>query len=271
VNTTDATDKTGSRWLSIARQLIADHRAGTRFEPFAAASGVRTLADAYAVQREHVRLQQAVSGSFRAGYKIGLTSRQMQNMCGINSPVSGVIMSDRVLSTPLELSASRFGRLGLEFEIAVRMGRDVRRTDDAVSVGDIGKAVDAVCAAIELVDDRSCDYGKLDVLSLVADNSWNAGIVRGAWLQQWGELADMEGTVSANGTEIARGFGRDVLGHPFNPLAWLANHLADNDTYLRAGDIVMTGSIIKTHFPATSTYYQFNVEGLGQVSCQVNL
>jgi 2-keto-4-pentenoate hydratase len=265
------TDKTSSRWLSIARQLLADHRAGTQFKPFAAANGVHNLSDAYAVQNEYVRMQQDVSGSSRAGYKIGLTSRPMQKMCGINCPVAGVITSDRVLSTPLELSASRFGRLGLEFEIAVRMGRDVRRTDDAVSVVDIANAVDAVCAAIELVDDRGCDYDTLDVLSLVADNSWNAGIVHGAYLRQWGELSDIEGIVSANGTQIGRGFGRDVLGHPFIPLAWLANHLADNDTYLRAGEIVMTGSFIKTHFPSTSTCYQFNVEGLGQVSCQVNI
>jgi 2-keto-4-pentenoate hydratase len=271
MSTGDATFQSGSKWRSIAHQLISEHRAGIQFRPFAAVNGVVNLADAYCIQREYVRLQQSMADSSGAGYKIGLTSRQMQKMCGINSPVSGVITSDRVFNTPAELQGARFGRLGLEFEIAVRMGKDVRRPDDELSIVDVATAVDAVGAAIELVDDRRCDYDTLDVLSLVADNSWNAGIVHGAYSQQWGDLSAMEGIIFADGIEIGRGFGRDALGHPFIALAWLANHLADDGTYLRAGDIVMTGSLIETQFPSTSTYYEFNVEGLGQVSCRVNL
>jgi 2-keto-4-pentenoate hydratase len=253
----------------IARKLVADHQAAKRFEPFAASSGICSLRDAYSVQGEYVRLQGTLSSFGTAGYKVGLTSRQMQAMCGIDSPVSGVIMSDRVLNNPAELDGSRFGRLGLEFEIAVRMGKDLPPDGRELTLSDVAVAVDGVCAAIELVDDRGCDYSTLDVLSLVADNSWNAGIVHGAFCSGWPELAESEGIVLANGIEIGRGFGGDALGHPFIPLAWLANHLVDLNSFLRAGDIVMTGSLIKTQFPSVSTRYQFSVEGLGQVTCQV--
>lgn len=260
-----------AKWRSIADRVFSDHRAGHRFEPFASASGVHDLAAAYAVQREYVHLQQSAAGTSTAGYKIGLTSRQMQDMCGIDSPVAGVVSADRVFRTPAEIDGSRFGRLGLEFEIAVRMGKDVPRTGGVLSLGDVGAAVDAVCAAIELVDDRHCDYKTLDVLSLVADNSWNAGIVCGTFAPQWSELADVEGIALAGGVELGRGFGRDALGHPFIPLTWLANHLADSGTFLRAGDIVMTGSLIRTHFPAVTTEYRFDLRGLGHVSCRVDL
>jgi 2-keto-4-pentenoate hydratase len=138
-------------------------------------------------------------------------------------------------------------------------------------VADVGNAVDAVCAAIELVDDRQCDYSELDVLSLISDNSWNAGIVHGPFAKRWSELSELEGIVFANGAEIGRGFGRDALGHPLIPLAWLANELVDAGGFLRAGEIVMTGSLIKTRFPLINTQYRFVVTGLREVCCRVNV
>jgi 2-keto-4-pentenoate hydratase len=264
------TEARRSFYRETAQQLMADHQDGKTFVPFASFVGLRDSADAYAVQREYVLLQQTPSGSSSAGYKVGLTSQKMQRMCGIDSPVSGVILSHKIWDTAAQLKASQFVRVGLEFEIAVRIGRDLRRAGDRLSAVDVARAVDAVGAAIELVDDRGCDYATLEALSLVADNSWNAGIVCGAFEHEWPDLAALEGIVLANGVEIGRGFGADVLGHPFMSLAWLANHLADNDTCLRAGDIVMTGSLIKTQFPAETTQYQFTIEGLGQVSCRIS-
>jgi 2-keto-4-pentenoate hydratase len=62
-----------------------------------------------------------------------------------------------------------------------------------------------------------------------------------------------------------------VLGHPFHPVAWLAGHLAAQGGGLRAGDVVMTGSIVTTKFPARPTSYRFDLEGLGSVAATVVL
>jgi 2-keto-4-pentenoate hydratase len=255
---------------ALANRLIADHRDGKRFVPIALAFGIGDISAAYAVQREYVRLQLSQSGARAAGHKIGLTSKQMQSMCGLDSPVRGVIASDRVLSSPATLDGSGFGRLGLEFELAVRMREDLPAANNPFALDEVCAAVDAVCAAVELVDDRSCDYGTLDALSLIADNSWNAGVVHGEFQHAWPDLGAVEGVVRANGVEIGRGYGRDVLGHPFAALAWLAGQLTETGEFLRAGDLVMTGSIVRTQFPAVPTLYEFEVRGLGQVSCQVN-
>jgi 2-keto-4-pentenoate hydratase len=67
------------------------------------------------------------------------------------------------------------------------------------------------------------------------------------------------------GAELARGHGADALGHPFVPLAWLANHLAAKGRQLRKGDIVMTGSIVTTRFPTAPFTYRFDVAGLRSV------
>ena len=251
-----------------AEMLMGTHASGAPFAPFAAAFGIADLADAYVVQRAFVRRQMQARQAGAAGYKIGLTSKRMQAMCGIDSPIAGVVLADRVHASGARLDAQAYGRLGLEFEIAVRLKRDLA-PQSPPSLAEVAAAVGAVCPAIELIDDRGADYRALDVQSLVADNSWNAGIVLGEFVPAWPDLAAVEGEVSVDGRALDRGSGGDVLGHPFHPVAWLAGHLAALGGGLRAGDVVMTGSIVTTKFPDQPTSYRFEVAGLGSVTATV--
>jgi 2-keto-4-pentenoate hydratase len=255
--------------IKAAEALMAEHGSGAQFQPFAAAFGISSVADAYAVQREYVRLQVQARGAAPVGYKIGLTSKRMQDMCGIDSPIAGVVLADRVHASGASLKASAYGRVGVEFEIAVRLKRDLVPSGDVPTLAAVAAAVDAVCPAIEIVDDRSADYRALDVLSLIADNSWNAGIVLGEFVRAWPELTTIEGVASVDGKAVDRGSGRDVLGHPFHPVAWLATHLAEQGARLRAGDIVMTGSLVTTKFPDRPLAYRFDVTGLGSVELTI--
>ncbi len=251
---------------SVADWLMREHASRRRFEPFAARSGSYTLARAYDVQRQYVARQAAARNVARAGYKIGLTSPSMQAMCGIDTPVAGVVLADRVHASGVRLAHADLVRFGIEFEIAVRLGRDLAPIDRAFTLADVQGAVDAVAPAIEIVDDRHCDYKTLDVCSLVADNAWNAGIVLGQFCSTWPELADVVGQVSVDdGGVLDQGRGRDVLGHPLLPVVWLANHLAGEGGSLLAGEVVMTGSLVTTKFPAGPGHYRFDVSGLGAV------
>jgi 2-keto-4-pentenoate hydratase len=255
--------------IKAAEALMREHGRGAKFEPFAAAFGIASVADAYAVQREYVRLQVQARGAGPVGYKIGLTSKRMQDMCGIGSPIAGVVLADRVHASGVSLKASAYGRVGVEFEIAVRLKRDLVPSGDVPTLADVAAAVDAVCPAIEIVDDRSADYRALDVRSLIADNSWNAGIVLGEFVHDWPELRTIEGIVAVDGKAVDRGSGSDVLGHPFHPVAWLATHLAGQGAGLRAGDIVMTGSLVTTKFPDRPVAYRFDVTDLGSVELTI--
>ena len=129
--------------------------------------------------------------------------------------------------------------------------------------------VEGICAAIEVVDDRAADYSHLDVRSLVADNSWNAGIVLSSFATQWPDLEGMLGKASKDGAPIGEGYGRDILGHPFNSLAWLNAQLASRGGSLRRGQVVMTGSVMKTVFPVEPASYRFEFAGLGVVEVRV--
>jgi 2-keto-4-pentenoate hydratase len=174
-----------------------------------------------------------------------------------------------VHQTGATVRRSDFGRLGLEFEIAVRITSDVPATGAPFTAATIAPHIDGVCAAVEIVDDRSADYAKLDVLSLVADNSWNAGIVLSEFATKWSDLERVLGRATKDRVAIGEGHGRDILGHPFNSVAWLNAQLASRGGGLRKGQIVMTGSVMKTVFPTEPADFRFEFAGLGAVEVHV--
>jgi len=252
----------------VARQLLQEHALGQAYRNLDRQSGVTDLPSAYAVQRSFVGLLAHEAGA-PAGYKIGLTSLRMQKMCGIDQPVAGVVFASRVHRSGARLEARRYGRLGLEFEVGVRLGEDLPPALSPFAMDRVARAVDGVSAAIELVDDRRADYKSLSVFSLVADNSWNAGAVLSEFRTSWPDLTAVKGTVYRDGKEVDSGHGRDVLGHPFEPLTWLANHLARSGGGLRAGEFVLTGSLVTTRFPTEPQAIRYELEGIGTVECSV--
>jgi 2-keto-4-pentenoate hydratase len=250
-----------------AETLLAEHKANAVFKPLGP-QGPATIADSYDIQQKFVRLLRSEHGD-TVGYKVGLTSETMQKFCGIGHPIAGVVLATRAHRSGATIRRVEFGRLGLEFEIAVRIKSDVPATDKPYTAAMIQPHIGGVCAAIELVDDRSADYANLDVLALVADNSWNGGIVLGDFAPKWPDLEDVLGTATKDNVAIGEGHGRDILGHPFNSVAWLATHLASRGENLRAGQVVMTGSVMKTVFPMEDAVYGFSLNGIGNISVDV--
>ena len=250
-----------------AQSLLAAHKANVRFTSLGAPDKPATISDAYDIQDSYVALLRGEHGD-AVGYKVGLTSATMQKFCGIDHPIAGVVLASRVHPSGASVRRADFGRLGLEFEIAVRLKSDVPATG-AVTAAMIAPHVGGVCAAIELVDDRGADYGNLDVLSLVADNSWNGGIVLSDFVAKWPDLEPVVGRATKDQVAIGEGHGRDILGHPFNSVAWLATQLNSRGAGLRAGQVVMTGSVMKTVFPDADANYRFTLDGIGHVDVQV--
>jgi 2-keto-4-pentenoate hydratase len=251
-----------------ADKLLAEHKANIRFKPLGPPEAPATISDAYDIQDKYVALLRSEHGG-EVGYKVGLTSATMQTFCGIDHPIAGVVLARRVYRSGANVRRSDFGRLGLEFEIAVRIQSDVPVTSRRCTAETIRRHVGGVCAAIELVDDRSADYANLDVLSLVADNSWNGGIVLSEFATTWPDLESVLGRATKDRVAIGEGHGRDILGHPFNSVAWLATQLASRGVGLKADQVVMTGSVMKTVFPQEDANYRFDLEQIGFVEVQV--
>jgi 2-keto-4-pentenoate hydratase len=220
------------------------------------------LAEAYSVRREFEGIEQRRGRGAVAGYKIGLTTPIMQQLCGVEEPCYGAIFASEVHHRRADLSTRDYCRLGIETEIAVRLGEDLPQGGDAERVAG---AVESCMAAIELLEDLRHDYKRLTAAAMVAGNVWNAGVVLAAPVTDWRrlDLAEATARLTINGREIGHGRGGDVMGSPLNALAWLANKLAEAGTPLRAGMIVMTGSMVPIQFPAPGDRAVVAVDGLG--------
>jgi 2-keto-4-pentenoate hydratase len=251
-----------------AETLLVEHETNTTFKAFDRPHAPVSISDAYDIQDKFVNLLRPEHGN-AIGYKVGLTSETMQKFCGIGHPIAGVVLANRLHRSGATIRRAEFGRLGLEFEIAVRIKTDVPPTATPLSVEKIAPYIGGVCAAVELVDDRAADYTKLDMLALVSDNSWNGGIVVSELVTDWPDMESVLGKATKDGAAIGEGHGRDILGHPFNSVAWLAAHLASRGEGLKAGQIVMTGSVMKTVFPTEDAIYAFSLEKIGNVSITV--
>jgi 2-keto-4-pentenoate hydratase len=203
------------------------------------------------------------------GYKVGLTSERLQRMCGIASPISGVLPLGRVHGTKATLSFRDYQHLGLEFEIAARLRDDLPPSHAPFDIDSVTAAVGGICAAIELIDDRCADHAAVDALSLITDNVWNAGAILSEFTSTWPSLATAIGIVNRDGIEVDRGCGSDVLGHPFTSLTWLANHLAHTGDGLKAGQIVLTGSLVRPCFPDNPGTYDFGMAGVGSIRVNI--
>lgn len=232
----------------------------------------RDLDEAYAVQEALQALLIAAGRGAIAGYKIALTSPVMQEFAGLDHPCAGAIFASTVHRSPVTLPAADFIHLGVECEIAIRLGADLPAQDAPHDRAGVAEAVAACMAALELVEDRGADYASLTATALVADNAWNAGVVLGPEVSEWRDLdiAALAGHMSIGDAVMGEGRGADALGHPFEGLAWLANHLAARGRSLDAGMIVMTGSIVATQFPDPGDRVSARVEGLGEASLTIS-
>lgn len=226
---------------------------------------------AYSVQEVLVNLLISENNDGIGGWKIGLTTKAMQKFAGVDFPIAGAILFSRVFSSPSYLNYSDFVRLGIEMELAIRISRDISATTE-LNQDNVRDFVDGVAAAFELIDDRDADYTALDASSIVADNSWNAGIVLGEAvdLDEDITLLGRQGVLTRDSEILGKGLTDDAGGDPLDMVVWLANQLQKRGHQLRAGDWVMTGSLIPTIFVKSGENYRFEIEGLPETIISIS-
>ena len=206
-----------------------------------------TLDDAYAVQGAFCALKGG-AGARVVGWKIGLTSRAMQDALGIDTPDSGVLFDDMVFETGATVPAGRFIQPRIEAEIAfvtkAPIGAEADR--DAVLA-----ATDHLAPALEILDTRILrrdpETGQArTVCDTIADNAASAGVVLGDVRHKpSADLRWIGAIVSRDGTVEETGLGAGVLNDPVTSVVWLARRLGQYGQRIEAGQIVLSGSFIR--------------------------
>ena len=252
--------------LAAAKVIAAARFARTPLPALASEIAPQSMAEGYDVQEALRELLQPKLGA-QVGYKIGCTSAVMQQYLAIAHPCAGNIFANQVHDSGVVLQVGDYVRVGVECEIAVRLGHDLLPGGAPLTDDSLAHAIDCYYPAIEIVDDRYTKWETLGAATLVADDFFAAGCVLGKPVSPSAiaDLRDVRGDALINGHEVAFGTGADVLGHPHLALRWLAENLASRGQGLRAGQIVMTGSLVKTLWLAPGDRVKMLFAGLGEV------
>ena len=255
--------------LAAAKFIATARRSCAPLAALAADIAPADVADGYKVQRAVHDLVRPQVGSL-VGYKIGCTSQVMQQYLGIPHPCGGGVFEKGVHDSGARLAASKYVRVGVECEIAVRLKRDLAAGEAPFTAEWVGEAVEAYHPAIEIVDDRYVKWETMGAPTLIADDFFAAGCVLAPAVPRSSvpDLKAVKGRAILNGEEVSHGTGADVLGHPHNALAWLANHLAAEGKGLHAGQLVLTGSLVKTLWLKAGDKVRMELDGLGTVEAE---
>ncbi len=206
------------------------------------------------------------------GYKVGATTRVMQDILAVSEPAFGRIFAANVLASGASVNPGAAVITGLECEMAFRLGRDIASSGSAVTRLDVMNCIESVIPAIEIVENRYGDFLARGLGTLIADDFFHKACVMGMPVEYRPDLAleDVVGRMILDGIEIHTGTGTEVMGHPLEAIVWLANALAGQGGMLRAGDIISSGSITPVHwveeFPC---HARVELKGIG--ACEVSL
>ena len=144
-----------------------------------------------------------------------------------------------------------------------------------ITIDDVARAVGGVAAAFELIDDRGADYARLDAVSLIADNSWNAGVVIGETAPMGRPdttrfyVGHLDGALYVDEQLADCGNSRDALSHPFAVVQWLANHLSSLRMRAARGRFRDDRKHRAHPLRAGSAHYRFEHDGLPPVELGV--
>jgi 2-keto-4-pentenoate hydratase len=238
-----------------AERLVAARRTRQPLDGLPSALRPADAAAAFAIQDAVM----ALLGERAGGWKVGLAPGA--------APSCAPLFASLIHASPLEIPAAEVPMLGVEAEIAVRLGRDLPPRDRPYDRADVLAAIDAACPAIEIVHSRLQGFLKAAPEDKLADNVGNGAFVHGAPVTDWQrlDLSALRVRLELGGKTLVDKVGGCPSGDPLVAVVWLANHLTGRCGGLKAGQIVTTGSCVGMPFAQPGDTARASFDGLGAV------
>jgi 2-keto-4-pentenoate hydratase len=212
-------------------------------------------AEAWAVQQEVLRRRGGRIGGYKCAWPAG-------------KPHSAALLDASGLKpAPATWPVPKGGKIGIETEVAFRLGRDLPARATPYARQEVIEAIAACFPAIEMVASRYADMTAVSPLEASADNIAHEGLVLGAEVPDWRarDLNDLMVRQSCGGVLQVERRGSSPPGDPLQNLTNLANHLQRFGLHLQAGQVVTTGSWTGCLFVAGNQRVVGGFEGLGEV------
>jgi 2-oxopent-4-enoate/cis-2-oxohex-4-enoate hydratase len=224
-----------------------------------------TIDDAYHISL-HVVNRRVAAGARIIGKKIGVTSKAVQNMLGVYQPDFGYLTDDMVYASGADMPISeKLIQPRAEGEIAFILKRDLN--GPGITNADVIGATECVLPCFEIVDSRIEDW-KIKIQDTVADNASCGLFVLGdhAVDPRSVDLVTCGMVVEKNGAILSTGAGAAALGSPVNCVTWLANTLGDFGISLKAGEVILSGSLVPLEPVVAGDFMRVDIGGIGSAS-----
>ncbi|MFC9473795.1 2-keto-4-pentenoate hydratase [Nocardia sp. NPDC056952] len=221
------------------------------------------VVDAYEIQLLNIQ-RRLRSGAKVVGHKVGLSSKAMQEMMGVDEPDYGHLLADMEVYEDVPVDTSKFLLPRVEVEVGFVLGADL--PGENCTEADVLAATVAYAPSIELIDSRINDW-KIGLTDTIADNASSAGWVLGKERVAPGDIdiKAIDAVLTRNGEVIAEGRSDAVLGDPVIAVAWLARKVATFGVRLKKGDIVLPGSCTRAIDARPGDDFLAEFTGLGSV------
>lgn len=255
-------NNTPEKWAS---KLFDALRNGASIDPLTDHWSGMTIDDAYEVSLALLKRREA-SGEMIIGKKIGVTSEAVMSMLDVDQPDFG-FLTDTMFAKDNVVDVSNMILPRAEAEIAFRLKKDLN--GPGITEMDVLNATESVIACFEIVDSRIKDW-KIKIQDTVADNA-SCGVYVLGGLEADPKDVDLLGckaVVTKNGEFLSEGVGAATLGSPLKAVAWLANTLGERGIPFRAGEVILSGSLVPLESVVAGDEMRVEIEGLGD--CQVS-
>jgi len=254
-----------TKQIDALAQTIADARRSKKPMDVAPATAGLSEADAYKVQfAVHDKI--CAGGADKvAGWKVALTLPHQYEPLRLSGPVFACIYQSGIRQSGAAFEHGWPLKPGIEPELVARIAKDAPKGSAPYTADSIRGHVAALHCGMELVDNRYVDAGKMTGPGRIADNVLQAACVIGPEVKDWQKLdfPNLKGRSLLDGKELANGPGSAVMGSALISLAWLANTLNKHGKMLKAGDLILTGSVHPPAFLPGKGVARTEFEGLG--------
>jgi 2-oxopent-4-enoate/cis-2-oxohex-4-enoate hydratase len=245
-------------------ELYAALRGGIVVPPLMGRDKSLTIDDAYAISLGILARREA-DGERVVGKKIGVTSKVVQDMLGVTQPDFGFLTDRMAASEIVDIRAHRLIQPRAEAEIAFILKSDL--AGPGVTDASVLAATESIAPCFEIVDSRIQDW-KIGIVDTVADNA-SCGVFALGPARADPKDFDLPGLhvrVTKNGAPLSEGYGAAVQGSPLTAVAWLANTLGRYGVVLKAGDIILSGSLVPLEPARAGDVFEMELDGIGGCS-----
>ncbi|OBI88969.1 2-keto-4-pentenoate hydratase [Mycobacterium sp. 1245805.9] len=247
----------------LAADLAQAERSREPIAPLTAAYPDIDVVDAYEIQLINIR-QRVAEGAQVLGHKVGLSSKAMQQMMGVDEPDYGHLLDEMQVFEDIPVKAGRYLYPRVEVEVGFILSDDLPGA--GCTEDDVLAATEALVPSIELIDTRITDW-KIALCDTIADNASSAGFVLGKARVSPADIdvKAIDAVLTRNGEVIAEGRSDAVLGNPVTAVAWLSRKVESFGVRLRKGDIVLPGSCTRAIDARAGDEFVADFTGLGSV------